>query len=586
MNDENESTNDNEKARFDRVWKVIKENEAELRYPGVLNIRPGYKMKNGWFTKDEEPAIVFEVNQKLDESDLSESQIIPKEFKGIPTDVVPASPEKRRVTEAADDAGSGDDFSAERRTTDPDDDLALPGWDVESGDSAELDSDATEEDTGLIPYKTPTDVRLEEITGAGTVVCHVSPDAGWKTLKKFFSDVESSLTVGMYDFTAPHIVEGINAAVSGVPRKFSLVLDPGESLGDGTKANDTPEADVIRGFGNNIKHRFSFAWAAVGHKKVSGAIYPSAYHIKVAVKDSDSFWLSSGNWQSSNQPDIENLTLSKRKILRSYNREWHVVLSNPELAAIYEGFLNWDMKQARPLQIESDAVEVSPEAPAPQLLIPRSVMDELESDISETKFFEAGEFTFDEQNPLRVMPLLTPDNYAPEVLKVIESAQRTLYFQNQSLKINKKPPTRYKRLLDALLAKSKAGLDVRIIIRDIGDTRDTLEALRYFGFNMSKVKVQVGCHTKGIIVDSEVVVVGSHNWTGQGTTQNRDASLIFHNAEIAEYYEKVFLYDWHNLSRRKLIVEDAVTFVVNHDETLADDSGESNLIAAPWDQGD
>ena len=30
----------------------------------------------------------------------------------------------------------------------------------------------------------------------------------------------------------------------------------------------------------------------------------SAYHIKVAVRDGAAIWLSSGNWQSSNQPDV------------------------------------------------------------------------------------------------------------------------------------------------------------------------------------------------------------------------------------------------------------------------------------------
>jgi hypothetical protein len=44
------------------------------------------------------------------------------------------------------------------------------------------------------------------------------------------------------------------------------------------------------------------------------------------------------------------------------------------------------------------------------------------------------------------------------------------------------------------------------------------------------------------------VIVGSHNWIGQGCTQNRDASLIFHDAEIAAYFKKLFLYDWNRIT--------------------------------------
>jgi phosphatidylserine/phosphatidylglycerophosphate/cardiolipin synthase-like enzyme len=40
------------------------------------------------------------------------------------------------------------------------------------------------------------------------------------------------------------------------------------------------------------------------------------------------------------------------------------------------------------------------------------------------------------------------------------------------------------------------------------------------------------------------VLVGSHNWSGSGVTLNRDASLIFDDREIAEYYLEAFEIDW------------------------------------------
>jgi phosphatidylserine/phosphatidylglycerophosphate/cardiolipin synthase-like enzyme len=95
-------------------------------------------------------------------------------------------------------------------------------------------------------------------------------------------------------------------------------------------------------------------------------------------------------------------------------------------------------------------------------------------------------------------------------------------------------------------------LDVRIIIRNIGDIRKTLESIKVAGFDMARVKVQVDCHTKGIVIDSETVLLGSHNWTDQGVQVNRDASLLIRRPEIARYYERVFLHDWERLARFRI----------------------------------
>lgn len=71
-----------------------------------------------------------------------------------------------------------------------------------------------------------------------------------------------------------------------------------------------------------------FAWAPVrGRNTVTKWVFPSAYHIKVAVKDGTSFWLSSGNWTRSSQP--QNPTVNWPSALRNSNREWHVVVDHP-----------------------------------------------------------------------------------------------------------------------------------------------------------------------------------------------------------------------------------------------------------------
>ncbi len=108
-----------------------------------------------------------------------------------------------------------------------------------------------------------------------------------------------------------------------------------------------------------------------------------------------------------------------------------------------------------------------------------------------------------------------------------------------------------------LREKQKSKVDVKIILRNEGDIRTMLEAMRYEGFDMKQVRLQSGCHNKGIVIDSETVVVGSHNWSSAGVTRNRDASLVFRDAEVAQYFEKVFLYDWDTLAHQRVASEAA-----------------------------
>jgi len=98
-----------------------------------------------------------------------------------------------------------------------------------------------------------------------------------------------------------------------------------------------------------LKKRMEFAWAAVADgRHVTKAFFPRAYHIKVAVRDGAAFWLSSGNWKDSNQPErdpiVEPLpTKAKRDTFRrKRNRNWHVLVENSALAEQFERFFQFD----------------------------------------------------------------------------------------------------------------------------------------------------------------------------------------------------------------------------------------------------
>jgi hypothetical protein len=415
-----------------------------------------------------------------------------------------------------------------------------------------------------------------------TITCHVSPDAGWAVLRSFIEGTTRHVTLGMYDFTAPHIYKAIRGVLKGSAVTWRQTLDLGESLPapdelDSNKADDKPEVSVNRGLRRVAGKRFESAFAKTG----SGGTFASSYHIKVAVRDDEAIWLSSGNWQSSNQPATDLLAPgADRSIIREYNREWHAVVESPALADTFQRYLVGDFETAR------DKHETGQEAAAitgPDLLVPiDSFLEEMTS--ADLEVFPPETFEFDAQTPLTVQPILTPDNYLDVVLPILRTRPvERLYFQNQSLSPIMFPTARWAELMSLLAAYSNdPNLDVRIIFRKFVDIRRARESLRVAGFNMDRVRHQEGCHTKGIVIDSKTVLLGSHNWTNQGVEANRDASLLIEHPGIAGYYERVFLHDWDVLAKTKVTEAAAPIPIAGGQEAASLVADADNWVRVPW----
>ena len=148
--------------------------------------------------------------------------------------------------------------------------------------------------------------------------------------------------------------------------------------------------------------------------------------------------------------------------------------------------------------------------------------------------------------------MLTPDNYAENALKLIQSAKKSVLFQNQYINFRNTGEDFpiFKRLIGALKSQIDKGLDVRIICRDMMK-QESVDVLVALGFPRECMRFQPACHNKTIIVDGKVVMFGSHNWSNEGVVTNRDASLIFYDDEIATYLTQVYEYDWKRLATAK-----------------------------------
>lgn len=374
-----------------------------------------------------------------------------------------------------------------------------------------------------VPPK-PSEVALLE-RDIHNITCHVGPDSGWSVLQPFLEKTQRTLTVAMYDFNAGHIIKTMNDLGKKLQIKLSMILDV-------DTRDQTMPAPLTSSWGS----RLTFVEASVSGPR---RIFNNSYHTKVAVRDSRAFWLSSGNWTRTSQPVIE--PGSESVLYSKGNREWHLLIDDEPLAQMYEKFIQYDMRMA--------AEAISPESAPdlPDLLIPESLF-EPEAALVQPQPFVARTFAPPGAAPVRVKSLMSPDNYAIEILKLILAAEHSLYLQFSYIR---QPSTEiFNDIISAIADKMQAGLDVRVLVgTNQNDAHSTLlTTVRGWKLPMFR-KQKSKIHNKGILIDGKITVVGSNNWSSDGTQYNRDTSLVLFSEAIAAYYTEVFLFDWDNLSR-------------------------------------
>jgi hypothetical protein len=527
---------------------IIAAHAEELKVPGVASIRPGYRMENGWLTR--QPAIVVIAAQGAGELAL------PAEVEGVPVEV-------RRATRVEqlrhDEPVRYARLAAQRRElapgafpevapATPAAAFAVAGAQPDGAAREE----AGEEEGGArvlatkpsIPYSGPDGVTLAPVSGTFGFTCHASPDAGWPTLKAFLAATEKTLTVGLYDFTSEHILDQVEKDL--LTKTMAITLDnPAKN-----PTADQTDSDSLKALGDTLGDSFSSAWALVrSNPAVPRWIYPTAYHIKVAVRDSRSVWLSSGNWNNSNQPDMDPINdpqpTDQAKAKKS-DRDWHVVIDHEGLAQTFEAYLQHDLEVAT----KEEKGGAQPLAAEPGMEIPADF--QLAAKAIHWQFHAPLRV---EGEPVTITPLLTPDPgvYQPAMLALLESAQQKLYIQLQYIHPSDAAADGdFEKLIDTVAAKIAAGVDVRIITSQYQTSNGWLERLQAAGVDAGVVKIQNGVHNKGFVIDGAKVALGSENWSGDGVLRNRDASVIIENATAAAYYETIFLHDWNNVARQSV----------------------------------
>jgi phosphatidylserine/phosphatidylglycerophosphate/cardiolipin synthase-like enzyme len=119
--------------------------------------------------------------------------------------------------------------------------------------------------------------------------------------------------------------------------------------------------------------------------------------------------------------------------------------------------------------------------------------------------------------------------------------------------IHQDPERKVRELLMLLISKRALGLDVRVIVEPSRQNRDIRLAnevamaflLRHGVHVRTYVGAKRSLHSKYVIVDEDLVVLGSHNWTHSAFTENREDSIALvssaHNCELADEFLKAWV---------------------------------------------
>ena len=486
------------------VTSVIAENiDALASIPNFVTAEPGFAIVDGVLIK--EPAVIVFVSRVLSPTELLEEERAPSQLGPYRVAVMQADP-LRQLAVGRERAGLP----------------RIVPLDVAALTYQPIDGDPINE---VFEVEEP-------------LLCHVGPDAGWRTvLKPFIQATQESLTVAMYDYNAEYIAKTFIETVRANDVNVTMTLD--DSL-----AQD--EKDIWAKHGTKLGDAFD-GWIV---RCSPNRRFESAYHPKVAVRDSRSFWLSSGNWSRKSQPDIDPIgdEASRRGMYGKGNREWHVIVEHKGLAQLFERYIKHDRDGS-----EEEAVQV-------REFVSKVAFPDLFVEIDE--LVDASLLAEEEIEPFpptrlpahgrafKIEPVLTPDNYIGKVHKLIKRAQRSVHMQfsyiNYSNEAGDEPYTEVLKTLAEL--SNKPGFEMRIVLASRGTAAAQAQDLvKEAGFkDLSVFKSQSNVHNKGIIVDGRSVLVSSANWSTDGALRNRDAGLIIHDTEIAGYFEDVFDFDWNH----------------------------------------
>ena len=140
---------------------------------------------------------------------------------------------------------------------------------------------------------------------------------------------------------------------------------------------------------------------------------------------------------------------------------------------------------------------------------------------------------------LRLKPqlkLLVEEDYHDTLVKLLNRANNSIYVAMFSMKYDpddEDDPAN--DLIEALAAAAEKGIHVVVVLDDYPSYNyETAEHLEAHGVEVHIVSARETMHAKVVVVDSKIVVLGSHNWSEAGLAFNHEVSILIRSHSMAE----------------------------------------------------
>lgn len=379
------------------------------------------------------------------------------------------------------------------------------------------------------PYQPLPDIVA--IDTLGPFIGYASPDSTYAITRQRIEAAQSSILIGIYDLTATYVVELLEAAM-GRGVRVTLMLDL-----DG-RSGETPLFERLRSGGAECVPAPSCASAQ--------SRFFASFHQKVMVVDGEWTLVQSGNWSQNSIPRNEVDGGTSAAWVHG-NRDMGIAVRSTEIAHFFAKVLRHDID----LELHPSGPQASGDGMA--------ALGRIEAAQSAPQRPPLQTFasrTFTPAAPVRVLPVLTPENYTTAIPSMIAAASKFVYIEQQYIRGAQPGIT---ILLDAIATARAAnpGLVVRIVLAApfpgprFNKEADAIRALAAshgleFGAHVRILNPRylVHCHNKLIVVDDRRVLVSSQNWSDSAITINREAGLLVDHPPMARYFRTIFNLDW------------------------------------------
>jgi len=137
--------------------------------------------------------------------------------------------------------------------------------------------------------------------------------------------------------------------------------------------------------------------------------------------------------------------------------------------------------------------------------------------------------------------VLKNNDFFPALLKAIDEAHDEIFISIFSFRAGVHKRSYPDRILTHLGRAVKRGVNVKVILENTGKTSNELSAqnrktkklLEEQGVVVYLDSPKKTTHTKLIVIDRRLVILGSHNWTQSALKYNNEISLLVESQELA-----------------------------------------------------